>query len=45
MDKRKILCVFSADYKEDIFRANAMFETEDECVEYLMTLLRKHDQS
>lgn len=42
VDKRKIMCVFSADYKDDIVRANAMFETEDECVEYLSTLLRKH---
>ena len=42
MDKRKILCIFSEDYNNEVVRANAVFETEDECVEYLMTLLRKH---
>jgi hypothetical protein len=42
VEKRKIMCVFSADYTDDIVRANAMFETEDDCVEYLSTLLRKH---
>ena len=42
VDKRKILCVFSADYEVDVVGANAMFETEDECVDYLEELLKKH---
>lgn len=42
VDKRKIQCVLSEDYRVDVFEANAMFETEDECVEYLVELLKKH---
>ncbi|KAL7495323.1 hypothetical protein ACHAWT_003737 [Skeletonema menzelii] len=42
VDKRKIQCVFSSDY-QDVVGANTMFETEDECVEYLVGLLKKHD--
>lgn len=42
VDKRKIQCIFSEDYGADVVEANAMFETEDECVEYLVEMLKKH---
>ena len=42
IDKRKIECILSTDYKVDVAGANVMFETEDDCVEYLVELLKKH---
>ncbi|KAK1742882.1 subtilase family serine peptidase [Skeletonema marinoi] len=42
IDKRKIECILSTDYKVDVAGANVMFETEDDCVEYLVESLKKH---